>query len=76
MPGKRFERGSEEAQMMIDFINLVQDHYIVEKEQDFMDKYMGEMEKFVRKYKGVNEHLSQRLGLAMLDYIEEEQRKM
>lgn len=73
---KKFERGSEEAQMMVDMIHLIQNHYIVEKTDEYMDNFMKDMYEFAAKYKGVNEKLSQCLGLAMLDYIEEVRRNM
>lgn len=68
---KKFERGSEEAQMMVDMIHLIQNHYIVEKTDEYMDNFMRDMYEFADKYKDVNEKLSQYLGLAMLDYIED-----
>lgn len=73
---KKFERGSEEAQMMVDMIHLIQNHYIVEKTDEYMDNFMKDMYEFADKYKGVNKLLSQHLGLAMLDYIEDVRRDM
>lgn len=73
---KKFERGSEEAQMMVDMIHLIQNHYIVEKTDEYRDNFMKDMYEYADKYKNVNEKLSQYLGLAMLNYIEEAWRNM
>lgn len=68
---KRFEKGSEHAQMMIDFVKLVQDFYIVEKTDEYWDKYEKRMIDFVEKYKQVDEQLAKRLGLVMVGYIDD-----
>lgn len=68
---KRFEKGSEHAQMMIDFVKLVQDFYIVERTDEYWDKYLKRMIDFVEKYKQVDEQLAKRLGLVMVGYIDD-----
>lgn len=73
---KRFDRGSAEAQMLVDFVNLIQNYYIVEKTDEYIDTYMKEMYAFADKYKNVNKILSGRLGLAILDYIEDTRKEM
>jgi hypothetical protein len=73
---KRFDRGSAEAQMLVDFVNLIQNYYIVEKTDEYIDAYMKEMYAFADKYKNVNKILSERLGLAILDYIEDTRKEM
>ena len=73
---KRFDRDSAEAQMLVDFVNLIQNYYIVEKTDEYIDTYMKEMYAFADKYKNVNKILSERLGLAILDYIEDTRKEM
>ena len=72
---KRFEKGSEHAQMMIDFVKLIQDFYGVEDTPAYTEEYMKRMYEYVEKYKNVDYELTQHLGLGFLNYIEEKQRK-
>ena len=67
---QKFPKGSEEAQMMIDFVNLVQNHYIVEDTDEYVDNFLKDMYAYADKYKNINERLSQHMALAMLNYIE------
>lgn len=55
---------------------LVQNHYIVEKTDEYFNNFRKDMDEYVEKYKNVNDNLSQRLALAMMGYIEEVQRNM
>lgn len=75
MASQKFERGSEHAQMMIDFVKLIQDFYGVENTQEYTEEYMKRMYGYAEKYKNIDYELAQHLGLGFLDYIEEKQRK-
>ena len=51
---KRAERGSEEAQMYVDFVNLMQNNYITEEKDEYWQKLQKDFADYIDKFKNVD----------------------
>lgn len=51
---KRFDRGSAEAQMLVDFVNLMQNNYITEEKDEYWLKLRKDFTDYIEKFKNVD----------------------
>lgn len=51
---KRFDRGSAEAQMLVDFVNLMQNNYITEEKDEYWLKLRKDFADYIDKFKDVD----------------------
>lgn len=68
MARKKFEKGSEMFEMFMDYWKLVQDFWIVEKDDSYWDKLVEETTIFCKKYG--NENYPRSLALALSNELE------
>lgn len=51
---KRFGRDSEEAQMLVNFVNLIQNNYITEEKDEYWEKLQKDFADYIDKFKNVD----------------------
>lgn len=74
MSSVKFAKDSKEWQMFVDFWNICQKHWIVEKGNDkYWENVIEEIKVFADKYNDVT--LSRKLALAFLDDLEARSKK-
>lgn len=69
MASEKFEKGSEEWMMFLDFWNLCQKYWIVENTDEYWDSLVNSAREFYEKYKNI--HLSENLAIALLNSQDE-----
>lgn len=69
MASEKFEKGSEEWMMFLDFWNLCQKYWIVENTDEYWDSIVNSTREFYEKYKNI--HLSENLAIALLNSQDE-----
>ena len=70
MASAKFNKGSEEWMMFMDFYALSQKHWIPEDEHSFWDIVISDTNDFVEKYKSIP--LAEELGLSFLKSLEKQ----
>ena len=70
MASAKFNKGSEEWMMFMDFYALSQKHWIPEDEHSFWESVISDTNDFVEKYKSIP--LSEELGLSFLKSLEKQ----
>lgn len=70
----KFNKGSEEWLMFMDFWNLCQKYWITEESDDYWNNFCNDTDKFCEKYKGIL--LARRLALAIIEVKELEHLKL
>lgn len=73
MASKKFNKGSEEWMMFMDFWNLCQKYWIVEDTDEYWEGVIRSANDFQKKYNHIL--LSRRLALAFVDALEDVFRK-
>ena len=73
MAEQRFNKGSEEWMMFMNYWKLCQKFWIVEKKDDYWDSLKDETNEFYEKYKNIT--LSKYLFVALVNSLEEIYRK-
>lgn len=69
MASEKFEKGSEEWMMFLDFWNLCQKYWLVENTDEYWDSLVNSTREFYEKYKNI--HLSENLAIALLNSQDE-----
>ena len=69
MASKKFNKGSEEWMMFMDFWNLCQKYWIVEDTDEYWEGVIRSANDFQKKYNHIL--LSRRLALAFVDSMED-----
>lgn len=69
MAGARFEKGSEEWMMFMDFWQLCQKYWIPEKDDKYWDDFAEELRLFDKKFSEIP--MARHLAFAILNFMEE-----
>ena len=73
MASVKFDKGSEEWLMFMDYWNLCQKYWQVEKNDDYWDKAIADTNAFCEKYKVLS--LAKKLALAFIEDLDENYKK-
>ncbi len=77
MAAVKFQKGSEEWMMFMDYWALCQNFWIAENNDAYWQDFIDASNKFVEKYKNVTDGLFPlKIAMAMLDTKEEERKKI
>lgn len=74
MSAVKFQKGQEEWLMFMDYWNLCQKYWNVEKEDKYWETFMKDMDMFYNKYRHIE--LSKHIALAFINTQEEKHRKL
>lgn len=75
MASKRFQNGSEEWQMINDFLRLLQQFWEVESsDSNYWQEMIDKCCEFREKYKDFDEVFATTFSLAFIDYLDEKAR--
>ena len=69
MAGFKFQKGTEEWLMFMDYWNLCQRHWVVEKADDYWEQLIQEANAFIAKYENIE--LAKNLALALVNTQEQ-----
>lgn len=69
----KFNKGSEEWQMFVDYWNLCQKYWQIESNDDYWQELIYAIDDFIKKYKDIP--FAYRLAMAFADTKEEESKK-
>lgn len=67
---KKFERGSEGAEMLTDIVRLVQNTYIPEDAQEYWDKTLSECARCIEKYSSVDRAFIEGFLMMFYEYLD------
>lgn len=70
----KFSKGSEEWMMFMEYWNLCQKYWKIEKDDNYWDSLVKETNSFYEKYKSIK--LSKRLAMALMETQEEKYKDM
>lgn len=73
MAAQRFEKGSEEWLMFMDFWNLCQKFYVPEASDNYWQELVNSVNDFYEKFAKIP--LAKKLALALCDMLEERYKK-
>lgn len=65
----RFQKGTEEWLMFMDYWNLCQKHWVVEKADDYWEQLIKDANEFIAKYDTIK--LAKNLALALVNTQEQ-----
>ena len=65
----KFQKGSEEWLMFLDYYKIIQKYYIPESKDSYWDAVIEEMDGFCKKYEKVS--LAKKIAMAFLKTMEE-----
>lgn len=68
---KRFEKGSEEWLLFMDFWKICQEFWQPEENDEYWEKVIETTSEFHKKYKTNNDIFARKIALAFVDTIEE-----
>lgn len=71
---RKFEKGTKEYQMFLDYWNLCQRHWEPERSDEYWNLAIADVDEFVKQHK--NCLMASHLGLALINTLEEKSKEL